>query len=232
MQLIEVTDFGIRSAAIWLQRRETPLRFVLFPMLHLGSASFHADVTRRLAACQVIVTEGVTGRSAVLTALTAVYRIPGRYRGDLMAQDLDLGSSGAAVIRPDVDAAGFNAGWRRVPIALRLTVLVLAPLVGIWLTLVGPTAAFSRVLTMDDLPTREETDLLFGAAEKFEDVVGRSRDALLLRCLDEIHQSRSNEAIDVGIVYGAQHMRSVVHYLGARYRYWAKDAEWMTVLTF
>jgi len=48
----------------------------------------------------------------------------------------------------------------------------------------------------------------------------------------EIHHSRCDEAIDVAVVYGAEHMRAVVRHPGGRYGYWAKDAEWMTVLTF
>jgi len=55
MQLIDVTDFGVRSAVVWLQRRETPLRFTLFPMVHLGTTAFYADVTRRLERCRVVV---------------------------------------------------------------------------------------------------------------------------------------------------------------------------------
>ena len=47
MQLIEVTDFGVLSAVIWLRRTGTPLRFVLFPMLHLGTAAFYEDLIDR-----------------------------------------------------------------------------------------------------------------------------------------------------------------------------------------
>jgi hypothetical protein len=48
VQLSEVSATGVRSAAITLRRAETPLRFVLYPMLHLGSAAFDQDVAGRL----------------------------------------------------------------------------------------------------------------------------------------------------------------------------------------
>lgn len=72
MQLIEVSDFGVRSAEIWLGRVETPLRFALFPVLHLGTAAYYEEVTRRLQRCQLVVAEGISGRSIAVTALTAV----------------------------------------------------------------------------------------------------------------------------------------------------------------
>ncbi|MBO0838894.1 MAG: hypothetical protein J2P28_25725 [Actinobacteria bacterium] len=232
MQLIEVTDFGVRSAQVWLKRSGTPLRFVLFPMVHLGTSGFYAEVSRRLADCQVIVMEGVSGRSAVVSALTAVYRIPGRRRGELMAQALNLPASGAVVINPDVNAAGFRTGWRRVPFAFRLAVLLLAPLLGIWLAVAGPKRVFWRSLETDDLPSREEVEAVAGGAAKLQEAMVDDRDQPLLRCLDGIHQSRSHEAIDVAIVYGATHMRAVVEHLGARQGYWATGAEWITVLPF
>lgn len=54
----------------------------------------------------------------------------------------------------------------------------------------------------------------------------------LLKCIDEIRQRRSSEDIDVAIVYGATHMRAVVHCLSGRYEYFASQAEWITVIDF
>lgn len=38
--------------------------------------------------------------------------------------------------------------------------------------------------------------------------------------------------LEVGVVYGAAHVRAVVHYLLDRYSYFAVDAKWMTVFEF
>jgi len=233
VQLIEVSDFGVRSAEIWLGRVETPLRFVLFPMLHLGTAAFYEEVTRRLQSCQLVVAEGISGRSPAVTALTAAYRIPGRSkRLGLTTQPMDLSSLDVPMINPDVTGEQFNAGWRRLPILSRLTVMALVPIFGIWMTLVGTRVALARYLELDDLPTREEMMAATGRWERVEDLIGHDRDTRLLKCIDDIHQRRSSEEIDVAIVYGAAHMRAVVHYLSGRYHYFAKEAEWMTVFDF
>lgn len=60
----------------------TPLGFVLFPMIHLATPAFYADVMTRLAGCQLIVAEGGLGaeRTAGGQALTLSYRLAGRAR--------------------------------------------------------------------------------------------------------------------------------------------------------
>jgi hypothetical protein len=233
VQLIEVSDFGVRSAEIWLGRVETPLRFVLFPMFHLGTADYYEEVTRRLQSCQLVVAEGVFGRSTAITALTAAYRIPSRsMRLGLTTQQIDLSSLDVPIINPDVTGEQFDAGWRRLPIFFRLAVLALVPILGIWMALVGTRAALARYLEVDDLPTP-------GGGHGVDGAVGTDRGArrsqsgcAAARCLDEIHQRRSSEKIDVAVVYGAAHMRAVVHYLSGRYDYFAREAEWMTVFDF
>lgn len=49
MQLIEATDYAVRSAALRLARRDAPLRFEIFPMVHLAEPAFYAAVTDRLS---------------------------------------------------------------------------------------------------------------------------------------------------------------------------------------
>ena len=96
----------------------------------------------------------------------------------------------------------------------------------------GSRELFAKYLEVDDLPTREEMAVMSGRWERLEDLVVADRDARLVACLDGIHLHRSAERIDVGVVYGAAHMRAVVHYLSTRYSYFAVDAEWMTVFEF
>jgi hypothetical protein len=233
VQLIEVSDFGVRAAEIWLSRQETPLRFVLFPMLHLGSVEYYAEVTHRVRQCQLVVAEGVVGKSAALTALTAVYRIPGRgNRHGLTTQDIDLSSLDVPLINPDITSEQFNAGWRGLPVLFRLGVAILAPLLGVWVALVGLRVALARHLEIDDLPTRGEILASRGRLEQLEQLVIHSRDKRLIDCIEDIHQRHALDKIDVAVVYGAAHMRALVEYLSVRHDYFAKDAQWITVFDF
>lgn len=59
MQIIEVSDLGVRSAFMGLRRADGELTFRLFPMIHVAEPSFYADVARRLAACDVVFLEGI-----------------------------------------------------------------------------------------------------------------------------------------------------------------------------
>ncbi|MFF5171460.1 hypothetical protein ACFY3U_02355 [Micromonospora sp. NPDC000089] len=76
MQITEVSVLGLRSAVITLARPDSPLRFVLFPMVHFGLPSFYRQVADRLAACDLIVAEGYDG-AAHLPAVVQALR--GRY---------------------------------------------------------------------------------------------------------------------------------------------------------
>jgi hypothetical protein len=50
-----VTDYAVRSAALRLTRRESPLQFLIFPMVHIGESSFYAAVTSRVRHTDLIV---------------------------------------------------------------------------------------------------------------------------------------------------------------------------------
>lgn len=231
MQIIEVSDLGVRSAVIWLQRRETPMRFVLFPMLHQGAPSFYEEVTRRLRACDLVVAEGIRGRSPSSSALTLTYRLSGNARrGGLVVQDVDYGSLGVPVIGPDMSASEFGAGWRRIPPMLRLWVWALVPVYALGMLFFGSRALLARHAEVDDLPSREDVEM--AANERiapFIRLLVDDRDVRLLAALDRIHEERCNEAIQVAIVYGARHMPAVVRHLRRQFGYWARDAEWMTI---
>jgi hypothetical protein len=231
MQIVEVSDLGVRSAVIWLQRRETPMRFVLFPMLHLGTPSFYTEVTRRLRACDLVVAEGIRGRSLNASALTLTYRLAGNARrGGLVVQDIDYGSLGVPVIGPDMSGSEFGAGWRRMPLTLRLWVWALVPVYALGMLFFGSRALVARHAEVDDLPSR--ADVAMAADERiapFSRFLVDDRDAHLVAALDRIHEERCSEAIQVAIVYGAGHMPAVVNHLNQWFGYWVRDAEWMTV---
>lgn len=132
------------------------------------------------------------------------------------------------VVSPDVSAREFADSWAAMPLPLRALVLVAAPIFGIGMALFGSRAFLGSFLELEDLPGREEIER---ADDDLDRVLVDDRDRRLLDCLDRIHRDRCEEDIEVAVVYGARHMRAVVHVLGQRHRYFARDAEWMTVFT-
>jgi hypothetical protein len=234
LQLIEVSMTGVRSAAITVQRMDTPLRFLLLPMIHLGTAGFYREITDQLARCQVIVAEGVGGGSVLTRALTLAYRTPSRSkRLGLVVQDIDfraLVRDGAELLRPDLSGEQARRGWRAVPWMQRLAVLILVPVVAVGLRIFGSRRMLGRFLAREDLPAPDEhvAHEAFPALTKF---VLDDRDKMLADALSGIVAARADEPILVGIVYGAEHMRPVVTKLATR-GYRPRRAEWLTVFEF
>src|SRR5258708_39410154 len=112
MQLIEQTGFGVRISMLTLAKPGSATRFVLIPMLHLGSPAFYRAVRRRLEECDVVVVEGVAGRTT--SVMTLAYRIGGRLRrGGLVDQGRgpDLTGLTGQIIRPDLPAAPLARRW-------------------------------------------------------------------------------------------------------------------------
>jgi hypothetical protein len=226
MQIIDTGALGTRSAVLRLRRRGSQLNFVVFPMIHVAAPGFYAEVQRRLAGCAVVVAEGVSGRSAVGWAITLTYRvIPANRRSGLVRQHIDYDALGVPVVRPDVTAGEFTRSWRTLPLWYRVLIwcmlpaLVLMQLFGGRKRLLAPNTRVDD----DDLPEGEMDDRL-------DKVFGGERDDRLFAALAELHETRSTERIDVGIVYGAGHVGDLVHRLAATLGYRPGDAEWITVV--
>lgn len=217
---------------ITLRHRESPLVFVLFPMLHLGTAAFYQEVAEGLGRCDLVVAEGVGGRSVVLAALTLAYGLPGRRRRlGLVKQHIDLAGLGVPVIRPDITAGEFRRGWRAVPVLQRTLVICLAPVVAVAFWLVGTRRMLARYANLDDVPDQIQSELRDQARELEELIVDR-RDDMVASALDTIHDEHRNEPMTVAVVYGAGHMPAVVHHLAAAYGYRPREADWLTVFDF
>lgn len=232
MQILESSVVGLRSAVITLARRESPLRFVLFPMVHLAEQSFYDSVTERLRTYDLIVAEGIKGRAVSGSLLTSAYRFAeSNDRLRLVVQKLPLNSLGVPVLWPDMTGEEFDQGWGRVPLAQRLVLSVGAPVFGLGMRLFGTREWIGSSLEMEDLPTPEDE----AAEEAYGEVtnlVVDQRDALLVEALSSIHQEGSHEPVKVAVVYGAGHVPGVVNALGARFRYFPRSAEWLTVFEY
>jgi hypothetical protein len=106
VQIVEATEGWVRVAELRLRRRGTPLRFVLYPMIHIGEPAFYAEVRRRLADVDLVVAEGVGGGRAV-EGLTSVYRGLGEDPASGVVVQDDVFPPGVPVLCPDSSGADF-----------------------------------------------------------------------------------------------------------------------------
>lgn len=247
MQIVEVSLIGVRASVLRLSRRTTPLRFEIFPMVHIGEPAFYAAVADRLRRCDLVVAEGVGGMempggrvgsrattagSAAVSALTFSYRLPAWFRrSGLVKQYIPYHSLGVPVVHPDMTDEQFTAGWREVPGWQRALAVAASPLIGLERLLFGSRRALARHLELTDLDWHDQMADI-DSMEQLLGLLGDQRDRLLLAALDATHQQRAEEAITVAVVYGASHVAPVVHGLSALHGYGVRGAEWLTVFDF
>ncbi|GAA0426467.1 hypothetical protein Aca07nite_31900 [Actinoplanes capillaceus] len=231
MQIIEISDFAVRSAVVRLRRNGSPLCFVVYPMIHMADPAFFAAVSRRLRTADVIVTEGVggdSGFSLLGRALTLSYSVL-RFnrRAGLVRQRIDYQSSNAAIVNPDATATEFGTAWRRAPLQQRMLIWLLLPAVMAVRLFGGTRTIWSRALEVNDLPTTSDEQWVEQYPRLHDALLG-DRDEMLLEALYRLHEERHAEQIEVAVVYGAGHVPAIVHGL-IRYGYRPRSADWLTV---
>lgn len=229
MQVIEVTGYAVRSAVITMRRQDSPLRFVFFPMMHVASPTFYRQVATRLAACDLIVAEGIRGKSRQISTLTLAYRFaPRRARNGLELQNYQrLLPADVPVIKPDVTAAEAVAQLRTLPRWMHWGLLIGAPIFGLIFALRGPRAFLDEDLVVEDLPSTHRAEWL--ADNPMDEALVGERDRRLIEVLSAIHTERHDEPITVAIVYGAGHIPAATAALHNRHGYRPRNAEWLTV---
>jgi hypothetical protein len=109
MQYLENSVVALRAAHYVLAHQRLQAKFYLFPMIHVGSASFYAQVGSRLAVCDDILFEGV--RSMRGRILTLSYRLLTRRKRlgpVLQSAALPLRKVGPRLICGDVSSDEFE----------------------------------------------------------------------------------------------------------------------------
>ncbi len=223
MQITEVSFIGVRTAIVPLRRRDTPMRFTLFPMIHFGRPEFYAEVADRLRRSALIVAEGADQPTSTGLAYVLAMRAT-RQRGAarLVRQHIDYAALGAPVIWPDLEP-----GERPRSLASRawgwVDVVVMTPVLTVMMAVGGPAWLLRQRYEVSD-----DTEVRIRLMTKmFVD----ERDEKLLDALVKIHEERKGEAIDVAVVYGAGHMPAVVRGLYARFGYRpVRGSDWLTVI--
>ncbi len=218
MDIIEAGLMGLRTAESELARRETPLRFTLYPMIHLAEASFYAEVSRRLRGHDLIVAEG--GRPSEQSHRPS----PLATRLGLVAQTYEMVEVGVPILWPDMPSDEFDRKWRKLPFLER----AMLPLSALYLRTFA-----TRELLARHLVTNDDTEIdQWNPTRATDRLILDERDALLIQAITDIHNTRQNEHINVAIVYGAGHMPTVVTHMMSTLGYVVVSAEWLTVFDY
>jgi hypothetical protein len=227
MQITEVSVMGVRTAVVAFHHPRKPLRFLLFPMIHVGLPAFYDQVTQRLRSCQLIVAEGYDGPSSVgLAYLWALQTTRQRHARTLVHQNIDYEAIDVPVIWPE-RLFRERGHWRRLPIVGWLDVLILAPALAVSMAVGGRNWVLRANMEISD-----DTDVRMFPSF-LQKLMMDNRDDQLLEALTAVHDTRADERIDVAVVYGAAHMPAVVNGLTDRLGYRPRrGGEWLTVIDF
>jgi hypothetical protein len=228
MEVVDAGLLGLRSAISQLVKRGTPLRFTIYPMIHLAEASFYAEISRRLRSHDLIVAEGISGEDKSGHTALHSFRPAVAARLGLVLQTRELVEVGVPVLWPDMPGAEFGRRWRKLPLAERIIATTAGPVVGMYMRTFGTREQLAGHLATDDDIDLDEWNPELGLNRLIRD----DRDALLIEAVTKIHAERQNERIDVAVVYGAGHVPPLVTYLMAALDYVVTGAEWVTVFDY
>lgn len=220
MQFIESSVVGVRSAVITLTRRDGPLRFVLFPMVHVAERSFYDAVAARIRRdCALVVAEGGPAGSAPVQERAARLRADGLV-DQLVALDL------AALGRPVLWEHTVRPPESR---AERLAATAEDSLGAVALRFLGRYSDPRRLPSLDESDDHDDRWATGRFDRWVRDRVVDRRDEALVRRLSELHREHAARPIGVAVVYGAAHLPAVVEHLRAEFGYRVGDAEWLVV---
>ena len=230
MQFIEKNSLNVRSAVYHLKKDDAGLEFLLFPMVHVGSKEFYDEVSRRLAACDLILAEGVNTKKASL--LTLSYRIVRKIRRmELVTQQegMRMARLREKIVNSDMEGRAFDAHWSTLPFSLKAQLLFFVPFCVAYLFLFGTRETLAENIALEDLPSSDEVLFQDEGFEKLDGLLIDERDRRLIDRIEKLHDSARPEKKTVAVVYGAMHMRKVIGFLLHRLNYRVAKAEWVTV---
>jgi hypothetical protein len=228
MDIIDVNDIGVRTVVLELRRKGTPCRFTIYPMIHLGEASFYRAVSARLARHDLIVAEGITGPSPTTRYITQIYRSRRlQSRLGLQVQTRDLFDVGVPLVTPDMTGPELERRWRAIGLPERAMWYAMAPAARLYFDMFA-----SRELLASYLQTDSDT-LAIEEPSGFvlDEIITDQRDVLLCEAVTRIHNERCEEDINVAVVYGAAHVAPLVKHLGVRHGYVPRSGEWLQVFS-
>ncbi|MBM2616578.1 hypothetical protein JIG36_13520 [Actinoplanes sp. LDG1-06] len=226
MQLTEVSIFGLRSVVLVFKHRDSPLRFVLMPVVHMGRPDYYRLLSERLARCQLIVAEMYDGPSSTGLAYVTALRLTRQYRGGpLVHQNIDYEALGVPTVWPD--GRILEGRRRRLPLAGWIDLALLVPYLTITMAVGGRDMLMRQNFEISDI---SEPRMRWALMNR---LMLEERDRDLVATVQRIHTERRHEQIDVAVIYGAAHLPAVVRALagGLGYRP-QRGGEWLLAIDF
>lgn len=231
MQYLENSLLSLRAVHYTLRPAAGGPEIQLFPMVHIGSPTFYAQVRARLDRCDTILYEGVS--SLKVRILTLAYRLVVRRKSlGLVCQDeaLRFGSLRARLVHGDVSTLEFQTHWNQIPLRHRVLLALGAPLYGAYLSLTATRESLGRRMSLDDAIAREEA-IPSEDSTAIDNAIIRSRDAKLLAALESLISTEARGAV-IGAIYGAAHMPAVTDLLMEKHKYRVSNSEWLEVFDY
>lgn len=222
MQIIESSNWGVRSARLTFRHPITDQTVTLFPMIHVAEAAFYDRVFRDANAHDAVLIEGVD--SPITKRVTRSYRWIGERLG-LVVQPRHPRSGGAVVVHADLSGEAFEELWAGLPRWQRWLIAAVAPVMGLHRRWFVTREMIAAQLGMDDARSRKELLEWSPETALLHRVILDARDARLLEVLAEqlaVHRS-------IAVVYGAAHMRAVIRELTQRRGFVSAEGDWMLV---
>lgn len=182
-------------------------------MIHLGEPEFYRTVYADAFAHDVVLVEGV--RSPITQRITRAYRwLAGSVTLNLVLQSAypQPENGRARIIHADLSGVEFDKLWRTLPLAIRLLVPSAATAMGLhgrWF--LTREALAKRVESFEDFPTGRELLDLDPETGGLHKVILQARDERLIAHLLEQIDNPDPDVSRVAVVYGARHMRAVLH---------------------
>lgn len=228
LQIIESTEYGVRSAVLRLEAGEDAPAFVLFPMIHVAEPSFYEEIGRRLEDCDLVLSEGV--RSPTSSLLTSSYRFfaDSPRLGLVSQKSMKMGHVADRTIHADVQGEAFESRWWRSGTWLRFVVPLFAPLYGLYLRYFGTRRMIARGLGLNLRRSRADALRDDDFRELFALLLDW-RDRRLIRVIEQQRSKHRDGEVSIAVLYGARHMKAVLRHLLDKCGYRVARAEWTTV---
>jgi len=243
MQFVESTDFFVRTVMYDFVSNDAnnQLKFLLTPMIHIGSKTYYENVLENLKTCDEIFYEGLElldskaefHQKITLRNLNLTFN-----QYELIAEQLDLVTQSKhfnlrklniPLTHVDFNPETGRKAWNRLKFVEQIKLTFVKPIRMFYYHL-GISRAF---LAKAFMTSNEEAYLAYGPIEDedstAENFVMNEREQIIFKKIDERINAESSIDKTIGIVYGAAHMKSIARYLIDQHNYVPRSGKFVRV---